>query len=132
MNEATLEISFRFYYLPFHRREPELFLVAEYQDTVIGFILVKNGENFGESPTGLIYAIGVLPEYQSQGIGTRLVNSICNILKDKGCKKLFLHVRVGNKEGIKFYQRLGFFEISRIKEFYSWGEDSFRMVKHFD
>jgi len=132
INQESLEISFRFYYEIFHKTEPDLFLVAEYEDEIIGFTLVKDGENFGEAPTAIIYAIAVSPSYRSQGIGTQLVNAIANVLHQRQIKKLFLHVRVGNKKAIKFYQNTGFTEIQKIKEFYSWGEDALRMVLLID
>ena len=129
INQASLEISFQYYYDLFHQREPELFLVAEHENEIIGFILVKNGINFGESSTALIYAIAVTPQYRSLGVGEQLINAICEILHKKQIKKLFLHVRVENKRGILFYERLGFTKLKTIKEFYSWGEDACRMLK---
>ena len=129
INQESLEISFRFYYEIFHKTEPDLFLVAEYEEEIVGFILVKDGENFGEAHTAIIYAIAVSPDYRSRGIGTQLINAILNALHQREIKKLFLHVRVGNEGAIKFYQALGFTKIQEIKEFYSWGEDAHRMVK---
>ena len=129
INEESLEISFHYYYNIFHRVEPELFLVAEYKNEIIGFILVKNGENCGEVSSALIYAIAVTSQYRSLGIGKQLINAIYKELRQKQIKKLFLHVRVGNTQGIEFYKRLGFIEVKRISQFYSWGEDAIRMVK---
>ena len=132
INQLSLEISFRFYYDLFHKTEPELFLVAEHENKILGFILVKDGENFGEKLTAIIYAIAVSPKYRSSGIGSQLVNAILNVLREKQIKKLFLHVRVGNEGAIRFYSNLGFTKLQRIKEFYSWGEDADRMVKIID
>ncbi|MHA1129583.1 MAG: GNAT family N-acetyltransferase [Candidatus Helarchaeota archaeon] len=129
VNEASLEISFRYYYNLFHRREPDLFLVAEHNNEIIGFVLVKNGTNFGERATAIIFAIAVAPQYRSLNVGARLVNTIINTLKKKQIRKLFLHVRVGNEKGIHFYEKLGFNRLKRIEGFYSWGEAAYRMVK---
>jgi len=132
INQESLEISFRYYYEIFHKTDPDLFLVAEYEEEIIGFILVKDGENFGEENTAIIYAIAVSSNYRNQGIGTQLVNAIFNALRPRGIIKLFLHVRVGNEGAIKFYETLGFKKIQKIKEFYSWGEDAHRMFKSVD
>lgn len=132
INQESLEISFRYYYEIFHKTEPDLFLVAEYEEAIVGFILVKDGENFGEAHTAIIYAIAVSQNYRNQGVGAQLVDAILNALSQRDIKKLFLHVRVGNKEAIKFYEALGFAKIQKIKEFYSWGEDAHRMVKIVD
>ena len=129
VNEASLEISFRYYYNHFHRREPELFLVAEYENKVIGFILVKDGVNFDEHNTALIFAIAVSPRYRNLNVGARLVDAIITTLHQKQIKKLFLHVRIGNARGIKFYETLGFVKVKKIEGFYSWGEAAYRMVK---
>jgi ribosomal protein S18 acetylase RimI-like enzyme len=132
INESSLEISFRFYYTIFHKREPELFLVAEYQNKIIGFLLVKGNEDFDDEAGALIYAIAVAPEYRNQGVGAQLLNAIYKVLNEKEIKKLYLHVRVGNTRGIHFYEQLGFTTARRINLFYSWGEDAFRMVKEVD
>ncbi|NVM54487.1 MAG: GNAT family N-acetyltransferase [Candidatus Helarchaeota archaeon] len=129
INHISLEISFRYFYDVFHEKEPELFLVAEYKGEIVGFILVKNGMNLGESSTALIYAIAVSPQYRSLGIGTQLVKAIMKVLQEKHIKKFFLHVRTANKRAVKFYERLGFTEIKKIEKFYSWGEDAYRMMK---
>ncbi len=129
VNEASLEISFRYYYNMFHKRAPELFLVAEYENQIIGFILVRSGQNFGENHTAIIFAIAVAPQYRSLGVGTQLINAIIDVLHHKEINKLYLHVRVGNTRGIQFYERLGFTKIKRIENFYHWGEAAFRMVK---
>lgn len=132
INQVSLEISFNYYYDLFHEREPELFLIAERENEIVGFILVKTGTHFDTSSSALIYAIAVSPLHRSSGIGTRLVNAICNKLEVKQIKKFFLHVRVENTRAIQFYERLGFSKIKKIKQFYSWGDDAFRMLKYID
>ena len=86
---------------------------------MIGFILVKDGINFNEEDTALIFAIAVFPQYRSLNVGARLVDAIITILHQKQIKKLFLHVRVGNARGIKFYETLGFVKLKTIEGFYS-------------
>jgi len=134
INQESLEISFRYYFDLFHAKEPELFLVAEYQDKIIGFIMVKNGINphLSRYPSGLIYAIAVASSYRSLGVGTQLVNAICEVLKKRQVLKFFLHVRCANHRAIKFYERLGFHVLKKIEKFYSWGEDAYRMQKIFE
>lgn len=80
-------------------------------------------------PCGLIYAIAVSPQYRSLGVGSQLVWTAYEVLKQKKAVKFFLHVRTANDRAIKFYERLGFKLLKKIEEFYSWGEDAYRMVK---
>lgn len=55
--------------------------------------------------------IDILPEYQGQGYGTLLINTLCKKLKEDGI--LFVSVCSISKKsiGYKFYKKLGFYEI---------------------
>ncbi len=48
--------------------------------------------------------IGVCPEYQKQGIGTRLLNAAFVEGAKRGCLRCFLEVRKTNEGAIQFYQ----------------------------
>jgi ribosomal-protein-alanine acetyltransferase len=47
--------------------------------------------------------IGVYPEYQNLGIGTRLLNAAFAEGTKRGCLRCFLEVRKSNESAIKFY-----------------------------
>ena len=55
--------------------------------------------------------IDILPEYQGMKIGTRLMNSLIENLKNKNVKGVMLGVDTKNKRAICFYQKCGFKEI---------------------
>jgi Acetyltransferases len=84
-------------------RDPELFLVACDGGAVIGTAI---GGYDGRR--GYIYHLGVLPEYQRQGIGARLVAEVGKRLAALGCPKLNLSVSADNAAAIEFYKKLGF------------------------
>lgn len=48
--------------------------------------------------------IGVYPEYQNQGIGTRLLSAAFDEGAKRGCLRCFLEVRKSNEGAIRFYQ----------------------------
>ena len=52
-----------------------------------------------------ILILGVTKEYRRQGLATRLLQNLLNMLyKYETCKAVYLHVLYSNKQAIKFYQ----------------------------
>ena len=93
-----------------------LSLVAEENGVIVGHImftpvLIKNDKNIqgmGLAP------MAVLPERQHQGIGTQLVKSGLQILKEKGCPFVIV---LGHPE---YYPRFGFQPASRLNIKSQW------------
>lgn len=52
--------------------------------------------------------IGVYPEYQNAGIGTRLLNATFAEGIKRGCLRCFLEVRKSNEGAIRFYHNHNF------------------------
>lgn len=52
--------------------------------------------------------IDVLPEYQRQGLGHRMVDALCAHLREKGVPGVMLTVGTGNGVGRSFYEKYGF------------------------
>ena len=129
INKLTLEISFKSLYSIFHRNNPDLFLIAEntLSGQIIGFILVTITKKFELSESGLIYAIGIHPDYQKKGIGKKLIDELKENLLIRKIKSIYLHVKESNNSAIKFYSNLGFKKLELIEKFYSWGESAYRM-----
>lgn len=71
----------------------------------------------------------VKKEYQGKGIGTKLISYAINILHSKGAESFILEVREHNINAIKLYEKLGFKQISRRKEYYSNKEDALVLLK---
>jgi ribosomal protein S18 acetylase RimI-like enzyme len=63
-----------------------------------------------------ISRFGVLPEYQSFGIGGSLLSYVEKILKAKGIKKMMLHTASKHKKLICFYYSRGFYIDSTSKD----------------
>lgn len=105
---------------------PELFLVAEYDNRIVGYVsgLVRR-DGFGH-----IVSLCVDPEYRRRGIGKQLMNRIEELMK-----KLFnvclyrLEVRVSNSIAILLYELIGYRIQARIPRYYSNGEDAYLMIK---
>ena len=63
---------------------------------------------------GWIYALGVLPDYQRQGIGSSLLASVEKKLSALGCKKINLQMMKGNEAAERFFSANGFQTEKRI------------------
>lgn len=66
-----------------------------------------------------ILNIVVATAARGQGYGRRLLNDVCDILKQQGVKRLFLEVRESNSVAIGLYQTMGFSQIGLRKNYYA-------------
>ena len=65
-----------------------------------------------------ILNIGIDPDFQRQGHGTRLLNHLITELKKRKIVEILLEVKLGNKSAIQFYKKQGFEKISVRKNYY--------------
>lgn len=82
---------------------PDLFLVGE----VSGYIVATVMGGY-EGHRGWINYLAVLPAYQGQGYGHKMMQAIETRLRDKGCPKINLQVRQTNTVVLAFYKSLGY------------------------
>jgi len=61
----------------------------------------------------LICELALLPQYQCQGLGTRLFEIAKGLARERGCAELSLQVFEQNVGAVQLYERLGFKEIDR-------------------
>lgn len=87
----------------FLNRNPDTCFVAQLDDKIIGAILTGN-----DGRRGYIYHTAVSPEYQKLGIGTQLVDTAVNALKNIGINKTALVVFDRNANGNAFWKKQGF------------------------
>ena len=57
---------------------------------------------------GWLYSVAVAPPRRHGKVGSALVNTALEALKERGCVKVNLQVRSSNKAVAKFYETLGF------------------------
>ena len=83
--------------------------VADGPDGVCGFILgriisiVENTLKFGE-----ILILGVHPDYQRNGVCTKLIDGLCNELLSKGINVLGVGVIPYDEDLVAFFESSGF------------------------
>ena len=88
-----------------------------------------------ESLIGYIYAsfvldeaeignICIVPECRGQGVGRSLIDAMLSDLKSRGVCKVFLEVESDNESAIRLYERSGFVNYNRRRDYYGPGRDA--------
>jgi ribosomal protein S18 acetylase RimI-like enzyme len=94
------------------KRDPDLFLVAELKDEIVGTII---GGYDGRR--GMIYHLAVHKTVREQGVGAMLLNEVEKRLHAKGCLKCYLLVLADNDLAIHFYENRGWHEMNEVRIF---------------
>ena len=84
------------------QRDPDLFLVAEIDGTIIGTVM-----GGFDGRRGMIYHLAIDTPYRNKGIGTGLMRELERRIKQKGCIRLYLLVTRDNLDAIHFYETQG-------------------------
>lgn len=66
----------------------------------------------------------VHPEWQGKGLGRKLILRLLKIARKHGAETAFLEVRVNNRPALRLYERLGFVEIGRRRDYYPAAGDA--------
>jgi len=83
--------------------QPELFLVGILDSRLIATVM---GGYDGHR--GWINYLAVHPDFQGNGYGQEIMNSVETGLREMGCPKINLQIRTVNDKIASFYQKLGF------------------------
>ena len=98
----------RIYYEDFGKKVADHCLVAEDEGKVIGAVWTRIMNDYGhiddETPS---FAISLYREYRGRGIGTKLMQEMLNLLKEKGYKRASLAVQKANY-AVRMYKKVGF------------------------
>ncbi len=83
------------------KRDPDLFLVADFQGEIIGAVI-----GGFDGRRGMIYHLAVDKEYHQYGVGSVLMDTLENRLREMGCLRSYLMVRKDNA-ATQFYEKQG-------------------------
>jgi ribosomal protein S18 acetylase RimI-like enzyme len=83
-------------------RDPDLFLLAEQDNAIIGSVL-----GGFDGRRGMVYHLAVAQDYRRQGIGEMLMQALEQRLREKGCIRFYLLVTRDNADAIRFYEKRG-------------------------
>lgn len=84
------------------QRDPDLFLVAEENGTIVGAVL-----GGFDGRRGMVYHLTVARHLRRKGIGKILMTELESRLRAKGCLKYYLLVTPDNDAAHEFYHELG-------------------------
>ena len=90
-----------------------LWLVAVEEDTVVGYV----GSQMVLGWTDIMN-VAVDPDHRRMGIGESLIRKLMEMLRERNCECLTLEVRASNAGAIALYEKLGFTEVGRRKNYY--------------
>ena len=94
------------------QRDPDLFLIAEANDVIIGTII-----GGFDGRRGMIYHLAVQSNFREQGIGSLLLSEVEKRLKAKGCRKCYLLVTADNTDAAQFYEQRDWNEMKNDRIF---------------
>jgi ribosomal-protein-alanine N-acetyltransferase len=116
-----------------HNKAPDLFIVAEENGRIIGYIvgevreIMLSGLSY-MSRMGHILNIAVDKEMRKRGVGTLLMQRMEAIFREGNASRATLEVRESNANARTFYHDLGYREIGRVQAYYQ-DEDAIIMGK---
>ena len=103
------------------------FFVAESGKNFMGYIGIK-----AVIDEGYITNVAVYPQYRRTGVATALINKVFEYAEEKRLSFVSLEVRASNTAAVSLYEKTGFKEEGRRKDFYRLPrEDALIMTKRF-
>lgn len=108
----------KIYYENFGTGEADYCIVADDDSRVIGAVWTRIMNDYGhvddDTPS---FAISLYKEYRGQGIGTRMMNEMLALLKEKEYKQASLAVQKANY-AVRMYEKVGFKIVDENEEEY--------------
>lgn len=78
--------------------------------------------------TAHLFKIVVAPKFRGPSTGEEFWSVLAARLISMGIKSVYLEVDADNSRAIRFYEKLGFLTLRRVKSFYSDGSDALIMT----
>jgi ribosomal-protein-alanine N-acetyltransferase len=112
-------------YLTIHSLWREGFLVILEDDHIVGFVAaVPAGGKVAR-----ILMLAISPVYRRRSLGIKLMIELNSSCIQREIDTVILEVRKSNRSAISFYESQGFTVCGEIREFYSNGEDAYKMMR---
>ena len=97
-------------------------------NAILGFAVCE--QFIYETPRLVI--IAVLPNYQGQGIGKKLLDEVIEFYRIEGCQSLTLTVNSKNARAIKMYENAGFRHVTLLKKYFLQDGDGILMRRELE
>ena len=108
-------------------RAPDLFLVAETEDTIVGYTLGEVERKSG-SKVGHVMNIAISEAWRRRGLALRLLDELEGRFRLRGAESVYLEVRASNSSARKLYRKRGYIEVGSLPGYYR-EEDGLAMEK---
>ena len=116
--EITEQPELKIYYEDFGTGKADYCIVADDDGKIVGAAWTRIMNDYGyvddDTPS---FAISLYKDYRGQGIGTRLMQDMLELLRDRGYKKASLAVQKANY-AVRMYEKVGFKTIDENSEEY--------------
>jgi ribosomal-protein-alanine N-acetyltransferase len=114
--------------LCYHLNNPSaIFLVAESDGEVVGDAIGLVRKH-ASGVSGRVYSLVVDGALRRKGIGGKLFAMIVKRLEARGARRIYLEVAEKNRTAIRIYERLGFRNVGRLRDYYSRGQHAIHMI----
>lgn len=101
----------------------ELWVLETAGDGVVGYAVLWWVQAHGE-----LANIAVRAEHRGRGFGSRLLDRVLARAREVGIRNLYLEVRVSNELAAGLYERRGFHEIGRRRDYYQRPREDARVL----
>jgi ribosomal protein S18 acetylase RimI-like enzyme len=92
-----------------YQGDPELCLVAEVDERIVGFVL---GSTISKSRSAWKYGhlvwLGVEPGFQRKNTATKLFNRLRDLMLENGVRMLLVDAEADDMPALRFFQKMGF------------------------
>jgi len=105
------------------QKDYQIYCMVDDQDQVIGYIC------YGSTPMALgtfdLYWIAVDPDFQEQGVGSKLLSFLEELVRAEGGRLILADASTipHYEKTLKFYLKNGFQEVGRVPDYYHPGND---------
>lgn len=107
--------------------ENSIYFVAKIKNEIVGFAGVWN-DTFNLHITNIV----TKKNYRKQGIGSKLLETLIALAKEKQTNSLTLEVKQTNTQAICLYEKYNFKKIGIRKNYYSQNENAIIMTMYFN
>ena len=83
--------------------QPEWFMVAVADGEIVGSVMAGY-----DGHRGWVNYLAVMPTCRRAGVGRALMAEVERVLREVGCPKINLQIRVTNHAAVSFYEALGY------------------------
>ena len=114
INQPDLQVDIR----DFGTKKDDICFVAEAEGRIVGAVWVRDMPDYGHiADGGPSFAISLYKEYRNFGIGTRLMTTMLDELRQRGYEKASLAVQKANY-AVRMYKKVGFETVDENEEEY--------------